>query len=404
MGPVLVTGAAGFAGSHLLEHLSARGDVAGWSRSAPPAELAKLARWQRVDLLARDTVRAALRELRPAVVYHCAGVPHVAQSWTASAKALEGNVIGTHVLLDELRRLGQPVRCLVTGSATVYAATDQPIGEDGRLAPASPYALSKLAQEALALRAPLEDGVEVVVARAFNHTGARQDPAFAAPSFARQIALIERGAIAPTIRVGNLEPKRDFTDVRDVVRAYRLLMERGAPGQVYNVCSGVGRSIRSVLDALVARSSKKVEIELDPEKLRPSDTPVLVGNPSRLMAETGWRLERTFEQMIDDLLGYWRAGDRESFPHSPTVIFSAEEFQEISVGQEIVRLSERDRPGVCLRIVVSNLDVHAAGVESTEALHHAQGVAIRMTEPIEPTLIVESKSFDDQFVSIPATH
>ena len=166
-------------------------------------------------------MRAALHELRPAVVYHCAGVPHVAQSWTASAKALEGNVIGTHVLLDELRRLGQPVRCLITGSATVYAATDDPVDEDARLAPASPYALSKLAQEALALRTPQEDGIQVVVARAFNHTGPRQDPAFAAPSFARQIALIERGAIEPVIRVGNLEPRRDFTDVRDVVRAYR---------------------------------------------------------------------------------------------------------------------------------------------------------------------------------------
>ena len=207
----------------------------------------------------------------------------------ASARALEGNVLGTHELLDELRRAGQPVRCLVTASATVYAATDQPIAEDGALAPASPYALSKLAQEALALRAPREDGVEVVVARAFNHTGPRQEPAFAAPSFARQIALIERGAIAPVIRAGNLEPRRDLSDVRDVVRAYRLLMDRGAGGPIYNVCSGVGRSIRSVLDALVARSSKKVEIELDPEKLRPSDTPVLVGNPSRLMAETGGR-------------------------------------------------------------------------------------------------------------------
>ena len=306
-GPVLVTGAAGFAGSHLLEHLAAPAAITGWSRSEPPAGLAHLARWQRVDLLARDTVRAALRELQPEAVYHCAGVPHVAQSWKASARALEGNVIGTHVLLDELRRLERPVRCVVTGSATVYAAASQAVDEDARLSPASPYALSKLAQEALALRAPQEDGVEVVVARAFNHTGPRQDPAFAAPSFARQIALIERGVIEPVIRTGNLDAERDFTDVRDVVRAYRLLMELGAPGRVYNVCSGVARSIRSVLDALVERSSARVEIELDPEKLRPSDTPVLVGNPSRLMSETGWLPERTFEHMIDDLLSYWRA-------------------------------------------------------------------------------------------------
>jgi GDP-4-dehydro-6-deoxy-D-mannose reductase len=265
-----------------------------------------LARWQVVDLLKRDTVRTALRELQPSQVYHCAGVPHVAQSWRSSAQALEGNVIGTHVLLNELRGLGRPVRCLITGSATVYAASSEPIPEEGRLAPESPYALSKLAQEALALRAAGEDGLEVVVARAFNHTGPRQDPAFAAPSFARQIALIERGEAAPVIRVGNLEPKRDFTDVRDVVRAYRLLMERGTPGRVYDVCTGVGRSIRSLLDALVSRSSTKVSLELDPEKLRPSDTPSLVGNPARLMGETGWTPERTFDVMIDGLLAYWR--------------------------------------------------------------------------------------------------
>jgi GDP-4-dehydro-6-deoxy-D-mannose reductase len=305
-GPVLVTGAAGFAGSHLLEHLAGRGDVTGWSRSEPPAGLAHLARWQQVDLLSRDTVRAALRELRPATVYHCAGMPHVAHSWKASAKVLEGNVIGTHVLLDELRRIQQPVRCLVTGSATVYATASHPVDEDAPLAPASPYALSKLAQEALALRAMREDGVEVVVARAFNPTGPRQDPAFAAPSFAQQIARIERGAAPPVIAVGNLEPLRDFTDVRDVVRAYRLMMERGTSGQVYNVCSGVGRSIRSVLDALVARSSTRVTVELDPDKLRPSDTPVLIGDPSRLMTATGWSPRYSFDETVDHLLSYWR--------------------------------------------------------------------------------------------------
>jgi GDP-4-dehydro-6-deoxy-D-mannose reductase len=306
-GPVLVTGAAGFAGGHLLEHLSATAaEVTGWSRSTPPAALVSLARWQTVDLLARDTVRAALRSVRPAVVYHCAGVPHVAQSWKASAQALEGNVIGTHVLLDELRRIGTPVRCLITGSAAIYAGSNDPIDENGAIAPASPYALSKLAQEALALRALDEDGIQVVVARAFNHTGPRQDPAFAAPGFARQIALIERGTLPPVIHVGNLDARRDFSDVRDVVRAYRLLMERGVAGRVYNVCSGVGRSIRSVLEALVARSTAEVSVELDPEKLRPSDTPSLVGDPSRLMNETGWTPHHSFDDTIDTLLAYWR--------------------------------------------------------------------------------------------------
>ena len=306
-GPVLVTGAAGFAGSHLVEHLAARGQVVAWSRSTPPPSLATVARWQRVDLLDRHSVRAALSEVAPQVVYHCAGVPHVAQSFRQIAHALRGNVLATHILLDELRRLANGARVLVTGSATIYAASENPIDEDAALAPTSPYALSKLAQEARALRGLREDGVEVVVARSFNHTGPRQTSDFAAPSFARQIALIERGAIAPSIRVGNLEALRDFTDVRDVVHAYRLLVERGASGRIYNVASSVGRSIRSVLDGLVARSRVAVEVELDPTKLRPSDTPALVGDPSRLKRETGWEPEFPFERTLDDLLEYWRA-------------------------------------------------------------------------------------------------
>jgi GDP-4-dehydro-6-deoxy-D-mannose reductase len=307
VGPVLVTGAAGFAGSHLLEHLSALGEVTGWSRSAPPTEPATAARWQRVDLLARHTVRAALRELRPAVVYHCAGVPHVAQSWKASAAALEGNVIGTHVLLDELRRLGQPVRCLITGSATVYAATDDPIDEDARLAPASPYALSKLAQEALALRAPQEDGIEVVVARAFNHTGPRQDPAFAAPSFARQIALIERGAIEPVIRVGNLEPRRDFTDVRDVVAAYVAALDGAETGEAYNVCTGVGHTVREMLETLIELSGSSVAIKVVPERVRKTDVPSVIGSFEKLHARTGWAPRRAWRETLADVLAEQRA-------------------------------------------------------------------------------------------------
>lgn len=305
-GPVLVTGAAGFAGSHLVEHLAARGQVVAWSRSTPPPRLATVARWQRVDLLDRHAVRAALSEVTPQVIYHCAGVAHVGQSFRQSAHALRGNVLATHILLDELRRLGSGARVLVTGSATVYAASESPIAEDAALAPTSPYALSKLAQEARALRAVQEDGVEVVVARSFNHTGPRQTSDFAAPSFAKQIALIERGAIAPTIRVGSLEALRDFSDVRDVVRAYRRLVERGASGRIYNVASGVGRSIRSVLDGLVARSRVAVEVELDPTKLRPSDTPALVGDTTRLKRETGWEPKYPFERTLDDLLEYWR--------------------------------------------------------------------------------------------------
>lgn len=305
-GIVLITGGAGFAGGHLLAHLSGTVEVVAWSRSAPPDDLAALARWQRVDLLDRASVRSALAEAKPSRVYHCAGIPHVAQSWEHSTDALRGNVLATHILLDELRRLDLGARVLLTGSAAVYAASEAPIDESGALAMASPYAISKLAQESLVLRAPREDGLDVVVARAFNHTGAGQTPAFAAPSFARQVALIERGALEPTIRVGNLDAARDFTDVRDVVRAYTLLMTHGGSSEIYNVASGTSHSMRSVLDLLVAQSRIRVTVEVDPARLRPSDTPILTGDATKLRAATGWAPTITFDRMLKDLLDHWR--------------------------------------------------------------------------------------------------
>jgi GDP-4-dehydro-6-deoxy-D-mannose reductase len=304
---VLITGAAGFAGSHLAEHLAATPDLVCWSREAPAPDLVPLARWQQIDLLDRAHVRTAVAALKPARIYHLAGVPHVGGSWEATAPTLAGNVLATHHLFDALRRAGVRARVLVTASATVYAPSDRPIAEDGALAPASPYALSKLAQEMRTLRAQAEDGLDVVVARAFNHTGPRQTPAFAAPSFARQIAAIERGEQPPVIRVGNLTPRRDLSDVRDVVRAYVALMERGVSGTLYNVASGVGRPIGDLLQALVARSRVKVTIETDPALLRPNDTAALVGDVARLQRDTGWASRVSFDQMLDDLLEYWRA-------------------------------------------------------------------------------------------------
>jgi GDP-4-dehydro-6-deoxy-D-mannose reductase len=291
---VLVTGAGGFAGSHLVEHLRGSSPhVVGWTR-------------QTVDLLDRNRVRAAIGELRPTQVYHCAGVPHVAESFRDTAQPLAGNVLATEHLFDALGRTGGRCRVLVPGSATVYAASSEPISEADAIAPSSPYAISKLAQEQLALRAMQEDGVEVVVTRSFNHTGPRQTPAFVAPSMARQIALIERGQLEPVIKVGNLAAQRDLTDVRDVVRAYVALMQRGATGAVYNVASGVPRSIQSILEALLSRSKVPVRIEVDPARMRPNDVPAIVGDFSRLTAATGWQPAVTFDQMLDDLLEYWR--------------------------------------------------------------------------------------------------
>jgi len=302
---VLVTGAGGFAGSHLVEHLLASSKHRRGEDGSPSDRVVAWTR-QIVDLLDRDRVRAAIRELRPAQIYHCAGVPHVAESWRDTAQPLEGNVLATEHLFDALRSEGIRCRVLVPGSATVYAPSPEPISETDPIAPASPYAISKLAQEQLALRAIQEDGLDVVLTRSFNHTGPRQTPAFVAPSMARQIALIERGQLEPVIKVGNLDAQRDVTDVRDVARAYAALMQSGKTGVIYNVASGVARSIRSILEALVSRSKIPVRIEVDQTRMRPNDVPVVVGNHSRLTESTGWHPQVSFDQMLDDLLSYWR--------------------------------------------------------------------------------------------------
>ena len=304
---ILVTGAAGFAGSHVVQALAGTGDILAWTRATPPPdEIASLATWQHVDLLNRDEVRAAIERAQPTTVYHCAGAPNVAHSWRDTVTPLSSNVLATHRLLDALRRAGARCRVVIPGSATVYAPSMAALTEESPVAPANPYALSKLAQEQLGIRAAREDGIEVIVARAFNHTGPRQSAAFAAPSMARQIALIESGAVEPVIKVGNLDAQRDLTDVRDVVGAYIALMNMGTPSTIYNVASGRARSMKSVLEALAARARVDVRIETDPSLLRPSDTPVLLGDATRLRTATGWQPDIPFDRTLDDLLAYWR--------------------------------------------------------------------------------------------------
>ena len=305
-GPTLVTGAAGFAGGHLVTHLSPRGNLVAWTRRAVPESLAALATWQQIDLLERDTVRRAISELEPSIVYHCAGAPHVPHSWQNTTEALSSNVLTTHYLLDSLRRAGIECRVLITGSAMVYAPSTKPITEEHPLAPSSPYGVSKLAQEQLGLRAVGEDGIDVIVTRSFNHSGPRQSADFAASGMARQVALAERGAIQ-AVKVGNLDAQRDLTDVRDTVRAYALLIDSGATGEVYNVSSGVAHPIRDVLEGLLARARTAIRVERDPDLMRPHDIALLLGDSTRLRAATGWAPTISFDRMLDDLLEYWRA-------------------------------------------------------------------------------------------------
>jgi len=305
---VLVTGAAGFAGSHLLDLLTGSGvDVVGWHRpvAEAPAVPAHVT-WQAVDILDADAVSAAIARIKPRAVYHCAGAAHVGKAWDNTTATLATNVSGTHNVLEGLRKARAAARVLIPSSALVYRTSDEALTEDHPAGPEGPYALSKLAQEMAGLRAR-EDGIRVTIARSFNHVGARQDPHFAASGFARRIADIEAGRWAPEITVGNLDARRDIHDVRDTVRAYRLILEHGVDGRAYNVCSGRAISIRALLDKLLAHARVPITIRVDPSRYRPNDVPLLLGDPTRLQSELGWLPEIDLDRTVEDLLSYWRS-------------------------------------------------------------------------------------------------
>jgi len=303
-GAPLVTGATGFAGSHLIDRLAAAGAVHAFARAGgQPATARPGVHWHDVDLLDRNAVRRALAAARPSVIFHCAGFAHVQDAWKAPARALRVNVLGTHHLLESCRELGLTGRVCIAGSAQVYAPTVDAIAEDDRLAPDNPYGISKLAQELTASTS----GLPVMLARPFNHAGPRQAPSYASSGFAQQIAEIEAGRAEPVLRVGNLESRRDITDVRDTVRAYQMLAESGTPLRPYNVCSGRAYSMREILDILLSLARVRVRVEVDPSRLRPSDNPVILGSHDRLTADTGWRPDIPIERTLADLLDHWRA-------------------------------------------------------------------------------------------------
>lgn len=303
----LVTGATGFAGSHLVGCLDLQGTIVGWHRPGgqPPRPGQRLS-WQGVDLTDRESVLTAIADLRPSRIFHVAGAPNVATSWSSAVSHLAVNALGTHHVLEAVRVTGDPCRVLVVSSGQIYQSSDDPIDEDTPLAPSNPYGLSKLAQDQLALSVARDERLDVVVARPFNHIGPGQQPGFAVSSFARQIARIERGLEPPTIRVGNLEARRDITDVRDVVRAYGRIMESGLRGRAYNVCSGRSWRIRDLLHELLSLSSASIDVEIDAARFRPNDVPIVQGDGSRIRSELGWTPSIRVEQTLNDTLEWWR--------------------------------------------------------------------------------------------------
>ena len=313
---VLVTGVTGFAGSHLVDYMLTRGDC----------EIYGIQRWRsrteniehfmdRITLLECDlrdasSTRDTLEKVRPDWIFHLAAQSFVPTSWTAPSESLTTNILGQVNLFEAVRRLKLPCRIQLACSSEEYGMVypdEVPIRETNPLRPLSPYAVSKVTQDLLGYQYWMSWKVDSVRTRGFNHEGPRRGPVFVASDFAKQIADIERGARPPVLHVGNLEAKRDFTDVRDMVRGYWLALEKGESGEVYNLCRGQAWSIREVLDLLLAMTKQKIEVRQDPARLRPSDVPILLGDNSKFVKATGWKLTIPFEQTLRDMLEYWRA-------------------------------------------------------------------------------------------------
>jgi GDP-4-dehydro-6-deoxy-D-mannose reductase len=318
---VLVTGAHGFVGGHLLQLLHDEHPEAEVFALVRPRGGAPGPRPGRTTILEADVddapaMAAAVATARPDRIFHLAGQSSVHHSWIDPGATLRTNVMGVVHLMDAVRAERLRPRVLVVGSADEYGIVEDasvPVREETPLRPVSPYAVSKVAQGLLALEYALPGGPEVVRTRTFPHTGPGRGEAFAESSFARQIAEAAAGRRPPVLSVGNLDVVRDFTDVRDVVRAYWALLEVGnregaaRPDSVYNVCTGRGVRLGDLVKRLVALAGIEVEVRPDPGRIRPADIPVLVGDPSRLRAATGWEPRIPFDRTLSDLLEDWRA-------------------------------------------------------------------------------------------------
>lgn len=312
---VLITGITGFVGSHLAEFLLNQGgiEVFGTQRWRSKTDNIDHLR-ERIPLIECDirdgsSVRKLIADIHPDSIFHLAGQSFVPMSWTAPSETMITNVIGQVNFLEAVRDLRLKSRIQIAGSSEEYGLVNSdevPIRETNPLRPLSPYAVSKVAQDLLGYQYARSYRMHIIRTRAFNHTGPRRGEVFATSNFSKQIALIEHGKQEPVIHVGNLDTRRDFTDVRDIVRGYWLALEKGEPGEVYNLCSGRDVSIREVLEILLGFTSLRISVQVDPARLRPSDVPILRGDCSRMSRRTGWHPTLPLEKTLEDLLNYWR--------------------------------------------------------------------------------------------------
>ncbi len=310
---VLITGAAGFVGRHLVAHLQEVGDDELWGvirSGAPNGSGLHGIQLLTAELTRRNEVDAVIARSRPELIYHLAAQASVAISLRDPAETLWNNIVSQVNVLEAVHAAGLRPRILVIGSGEEYGlvhADELPIAETNELRPINPYAVSKAAQDLLGHQYFATHGLPIVRIRAFGQLGPGQSDDFAAPAFARQIAEIEAGRREPDMKVGYLDGERDLTDVRDVVRGYRLALLNGEAGQVYNLGSGFPRTIRSMLDGLIACSTVRPKVETDSAKLRPMEVPVMYCDASKLRRATGWAPRIPFEQTLADVLDDWRA-------------------------------------------------------------------------------------------------
>ncbi|MFL5807643.1 MAG: GDP-mannose 4,6-dehydratase [Roseiflexaceae bacterium] len=310
---LLITGINGFVGGHLAEHLldSATGEVWGLARE-PALALPELrGRVQLViaDLNHLDQVIAALASVRPEIIMHLAGQSNVPRAFADPAHTLQTNILAQLHLFQAALRLKQDPLILIASSNEIYgliSPADLPIDEDTPLRPINPYAVSKATQDLLAYQYHISHKLRTIRLRLFNHIGPRQADLFVASAFAAQIARIEAGVQPPLLRVGELSAERDFTDVRDIARAYESAAWHGEAGQAYNVGSGRTVSIRWLLETLLAFSERDIALEPDPARMRPADVPRVVCDNRRFCAHTGWAPQIPLEQTLYDILEYWR--------------------------------------------------------------------------------------------------
>jgi GDP-4-dehydro-6-deoxy-D-mannose reductase len=307
---ILITGATGFVGRHLVEHLSSQNSFEIYGTSLSDSKTSDKINLEKIDLQDSGLVQVLIEKIKPDQIYHLAAFTSPADSFQNPTPVVLGNIEIQMNVLNALRKLEMfSTKVLVVSSGEVYGMVEQsdlPIDEGTRLQPANPYAVSKVAQDFLGLQYSLSYKMDIVRVRPFNHIGPGQSSSFAVSAFSEQIAKIEKEKQEPVMKVGNLSAKRDFTDVRDIVRGYALLMEKGEKGEVYNIGSGESKSTKALLDALLSLTDKKIIVEEDPARMRPIEVAEVCCDYSKLNSLTGWKPEIPLEKALKDTLDYWR--------------------------------------------------------------------------------------------------